>query len=323
LCWWRDARWEDRGVLRVPGTGEPYARARALGSQDAWKGARTTGVLRRVGPVVLLQGEWSGPGVTLKADVDVGADAVFRAYETTRLGAAGVLLSGAPVRLTDAREGQVLALPTEEALSLFSPTEVPALDLTCEGLSLYAPSGPSESPRATLARLGWTPLSAGLLSAQREFPLTDVPGGSNTGQFNKRLADETAWVVATEGTQSRVAVIRDGLVWVGWLASDELKPAPGMLMGSSSERPDRPRASLTALRQCDEDLPLSVAIEGTAYEVGTLHRGTSFSVQSSWGDAVVVRPQTDWLRLVAQVEFLAPLSAARCPTVKQAPVPGE
>ena len=108
LCWWRDARWEDRGPLLVRGTGQPFARARAQWSGQLWRGSSISAVLRRAGPVVLLQGQWAGPGLTLDAEVDVSLNSVFRAYEPVRVGPAGLLLKGGHVRVADADLGRRL-----------------------------------------------------------------------------------------------------------------------------------------------------------------------------------------------------------------------
>jgi hypothetical protein len=321
LCWWQNARWEDRGTLLVRGTGEPFARARARWAADSWRGSSTSAVLRRAGPLVVLQGDWTGPGLTLHADVDVSAQAVFRAYEPVRLGAAGLLLKGGHVRVTDALSGRVLVLPTEDSLRPFRAEETVATELSCDALSLYAPlESPGDLARRQLGALGfaadsperWVPEHASL-------PASATAGGATVGRFVADAVPLRGFVVEEKNDEARLVVpTRGGLVWVGWVPSQGLEspegPSPEPV--TPPERPPEPRDG-QEWRSCDDrELPVSVEIRGKVVEVGTLKATTPFSVIARRGDYREVQLAVDWLELEPHVALLLPDRANECPRMK-------
>jgi hypothetical protein len=315
LCWWRDARWDDRGALLVRGTGEPFARARARWSGESWRGANITGVLRRAGPLVILQGEWSGPGLTFSADVDVSSQAVFRAWEPMRVGSAGLLLKGGQVRVSDALSGRALVVPDEESLRPFHAEQTVALELGCASLSLSAaPEVPGDPSRRLLALAGfpstakekWLPENLSL-PASAEF------GGPTVGRF---VADEVpvrGFVVEERKDEARLVVqTRAGVVWVGWV------PAEGLLapQGPAPE-PVTPNPSVIDgsqdWRSCQNDLALSIESGGKILELGTLKAGTPFSVISRRGEFREVNLGVDWLEVEPRVRLLVPYRSGDCP----------
>lgn len=319
LCWWRNARWEDRGTLLVRGTGQPFARARARWSGDAWRGASTTAVLRRAGPLVLLQGQWSGPGLILNADVDVSAQAVFRSYEPVRLGEAGLLLKGGHVRVSDALAGRALVLPAEESLRPFRSMQTVAT-LSCDALSLYAPlEGPGDPARRLLELTGfpanaperWVPENVSLSASA-------VPGGATVGRFVADAVPVRGFVVEQRDDEARLVVpTRAGLVWVGWVPAEGLE-AP---QGATPEpvAPPEPLAAPGGLdwRSCDDaELPVSVISHAQIVEVGTLKRGTPFSVLARRGAYREVQLAVEWLELERDVTVLLPDRARDCPRLK-------
>ena len=321
LCWWQNARWEDRGTLLVRGTGEPFARARARWAADAWRGSTTSAVLRRAGPLVVLQGEWTGPGLALHADVDVTAQAVFRAYEPVRLGAAGLLLKGGHVRITDALSGRVLALPTEDSLRPFRSEEAVATELSCDALSLYAPLESAGDPaRRQLGAVGfasdaperWVPGNVSL-------PASATAGGPTVGRFVADAVPLRGFVVAEKNDESRLVVpTRGGLVWVGWVPSAGLEAPQGAAPEpvSPKERPPEFHEG-QQWRSCDDAaLPVSVEIRGKVVEVGTLKAATPFSVIARRGDYREVQLGVEWLELEPHVTVLLPDRANDCPRMK-------
>ena len=321
LCWWQNARWEDRGTLLVRGTGEPFARARARWAADAWRGSSTTAVLRRAGPLVLLQGVWTGPGLTLNADVDVSAQAVFRAYQPVRLGAAGVLLKGGHVRVTDALSGRVLVLPTEDSLRPFRAEDTVATELPCDSLSLYAPpESPGDAARRSLTAVGfagdaperWVPENVSL-------PASATAGGATVGRFVADAIPLRGFVVEEKNDESRLVVpTSGGLLWVGWVPSEGLQvpegaaPEPVTLKDRSLELREGQE-----WRSCDDrELPVSVESRGKIVEVGTLKAATPFSVIARRGDYREVQLGVEWLDLEPRVALLLPDRANDCPRMK-------
>ena len=317
LCWWRDARWEDRGVLLVRGTGQRFARAKPVWEEKRWRGALTTGVLTtgvvRAGPAVLFQGTWQGGGLTLQAEVDVGRDAVFRAYQPMRVGAAGLLLRGAPLRITDAMSGRALALPAATAFDHFAPEDPMALELGCEGLSLYAPvTSGSDAAREALTRAGFPANAPEVwLPAGQRVAATGAADGTLVGHFVTDALPARAYAVKQEGANTRLALTADHLLWVGWVPTEALVtasrgPAP-------AESPARVAATAPKGRvvTCADELPLFVSVEGQDLQVGLLAAGTPLGVEVR-GERVIARPHVPWLELEPDVELTTVERALRC-----------
>lgn len=318
LCWWRNARWDDRGTLLVRGTRIPLARAHARWAGAVWGGANTTGVLRRTGDSVMLEGEWTGPGLTLRADVDVAAHAVFRVFEPRRIGAAGLLLKGAHVRLKDALVGRALVVPSDDALRPFRTEEQVAADLSCDGLSLSAtPPGSGDPARALLAQAGfpqgapekWLPQNASLPAAERA-------SGPTMGFFVAESAPVRGFVVEQRESEARLVVpTAEGVVWVGWVDAAPLRdpgPAPAAVVAKQAP------AEVHEWRQCEgRELPLLLGVQGRLIELGTLRAGTPFAAGARDGAHREVTLALDWLDLSPRLRVLVPAEAIDCPRLKK------
>ena len=321
LCWWRDARWEDRGPLLVRGTGQPFAHARARWSGQLWRGSSISAVLRRAGPVVLLQGEWTGPGLTLDADVDVTTDAIFRAYEPVRVGHAGLLLKGGHVRVADADLGRALVLPAEESLDAFHPVQQVALELPCESLSLSALVEPSgDLARRQLAQSGfsdtaperWVPERA-VLSASAQA------GGPTVGQFISGRLPLRGFVVEQRKDEARLVVpTRNGVVWVGWVPAEGLQ-ATGDSAAMAEGKKVLPAVAAPASewRACETSIPVSIESHGKIVDVGSLEAKTAFAITGRNDEHVEAELGVEWLELEPGVRLMLPVSASKCALQKQ------
>jgi len=147
----------------------------------------------------------------------------------------------------------------------------------------------------------------------------DVPEGRLVGEFVGADRDTEVFVVQRGAHQSRVAVPRDGVVWVGWVANEQVLEPRDTLTGVVRDAALKRRPSTESpLRRCPDELPVSVRIDGRVVEVGSLLASTTFSVEQAWGEYAVVRPQLDWLQLEPEVELLVPARAAQCASVKTA-----
>jgi hypothetical protein len=325
LCWWRNARWEDRAPLLVRGTGQAFAHARARWAGELWRGTSATAVLRRSGPLVMLQGEWIGPGLTLTADVDVTGAAVFRAYEPKRLGSAGVLLKGGHVRVLDAVIGHALVVPADDALAAFQSTETVGLEVGCDALSLSAiPEGPGDPARRQLAATGfkadaperWVPQKA-------QLPLSAKFAGPTVGLVGSEKSALRGFVVEQKEGEARLVVpTATGVVWVGWVNEAGLAPQ----QESASDQAASPLAPVETAgrpvagewRSCERDeLEVSIELDEKFIQVGSLHPGASFSILASRGEYREVALAVEWLDVNPDVRLLLPARAIDCPRSKQ------
>lgn len=321
LCWWRNARWEDRATLLVRGTGEPFARARERWAGDTWRGASTTAVLRRAGKLVVLQGEWTGPGLTLEADVDVSTQAVFRAYEPVRLGQAGLLSKGAHVRVSDALTGRALVVPEEEALRPFRPDQSVAVDLGCDLLSLSAaPEPPGDPARRQLALAGFSATAPERwVPDHLSLPASAKFGGATIGHFKTDELPLRGFVVEERGDEARLVVpTRSGLVWVGWVPSEGLQAPRGPAPEPITPKDQPVTFSGADWRACEDgELPVSIESHGRVIEVGSLKPGVAFTVLSRRGEYREVNLGVEWLDLEPNVRLLVPARASDCPRQRQ------
>ncbi|MGV3623571.1 MAG: hypothetical protein ACO1OB_22315, partial [Archangium sp.] len=89
LCWWRDSGWGD-GVVLARHSVKALGRVRSL--EDAQ--VMATATLRTGGSVPVLEGKWTGPGLVLEGDVDVGTVPALASWEPRRIGAVGLLQKG-------------------------------------------------------------------------------------------------------------------------------------------------------------------------------------------------------------------------------------
>lgn len=320
LCWWRDARWDDRGTLLVRGTGEPFARARALWSGERWLGATTTVVLRRAGPLVLLQGEWTGPGLSLNAEVDVSSQAVFRAWGPMRVGSAGLLLKGGQVRVIDAQSGKALVVPDEESLRPFSADHPVALELRCDALSLSAAIEPEGDASLRLLAQAGFPVDAPekWVPEHVSLPASALAGGPTVGRFvTAGLPVRGYMVEQREGEARFVVPTRTGVVWVGWVPAQDLLSPMGALPERVTPKSSAMFAQGDGWRSCPVDLPVSIESRQETRVVGTLKAGTLFSVVARRGDFREVNLGVEWLELKPNVTLLLPDKANDCPRQKQ------
>ena len=323
LCWWRNARWEDRAPLLVRGSGELLGHARARWAGELWRGASTTAVLRRSGPVVVLQGEWTGAGLTLSADVDVTTSSVFRAYEPIRVGSAGLLMKGGHVRVTDAVTGQALVLPSPEALTAFRPSETVGATVGCDQLSLSAvPEVKGDQGRRQLAASGFTSDAPERWIPENVLlPASAKKGGPTVGLFAAERTSLRGFVVEQQQDEARLVVPgQDEMVWVGWVPSAHLQPNPGQQAPAAAvSKPSEASPHSTEWRACERDeLPVLVELRsGELRSLGTLLPGTPFAIRANRGDHREVLLGVEWFEVDPNVWLLVPASASQCPRQKQ------
>ena len=318
LCWWGNARWEERGPLLVRGTDVPLARVRARWVGDQWKGATTTAVLRHEGNSSLLQGEWTGPGLVLQGDVDVGGQAVFRSFEPRRLGSLGAVLKGGHVRVLDALQGRALVVPSPDSAAPFRTEESLAVELPCDGLSLSASPPSKDSARAQLEQAGFDAKAPSmLLPPNAALPASSLPGGPTSGFFVSGEQPVRGFVVDHKESEARLVVpTRDGVVWVGWVAAEPLRADQEPALEPPMLPVKVPAAGVW--RACStRDFPLSLELHGRLISIGTLRAGTPFSVGERQGNFRPVALGLDWLELSPQLTVLMPSDAIDCPRTQQ------
>jgi hypothetical protein len=309
LCSWADARWEDGAPLLVRGTVLTLGRARARWDDGEWRGAMVSGSLRKSGPVLVFDGRWSGEGVVLEAMVDASENAVFRAHQPLRFGAAGLAMPGAAVRVVDGEVGGVLAQPVEEALGAFAAREPPLAELDCGHLTLHAPRDPKAF--AATASPRFIPQGARLDAA-------DEPGGLSIGHFVAGEAPLRGYVLAEAGDEVRFAApTASGLVWVGWVPREALvgPAAPEAAPETVELKPSRAALPAGATwRACEEEeLELSVWAGDRLVRAGAMFRGTRFGVGRRLAGHVEVLLDLPWFQQAPDVVLLASPAALRCP----------
>ena len=143
------------------------------------------------------------------------------------------------------------------------------------------------------------------------MPAARDPGGAWVGDFVAGEQPLRAWAVERRDDATRVVLPVDGVLWVGWTTSSAL--AAGTASSEPEATTSRPADEKGDWRACDDDVPLSVRLEGGVVPVGTLHRDAKFLVVRAREDGVVVKPLAPWLELEAGLELLAPSTVARCP----------
>lgn len=321
LCSWDGVRWDDRGLLLVPGTGAPLGRALGRWSGERWAGATFSGSLRAAGPAFLLDGAWRGPGATFRVELEADREPALSAWQPQRLGAAGLLLKGGRVRVLDAREGRVLVAPPPQSLRHFEPQEPPALDVGCADLTISAsrPEG-GDAARRLLARGGFPDDAAeGWLTAGAAVPAREAPGGPVVGRFLAPRAPVRGFVVETHGEEVRLVVPEPlGVLWAGWVSAAGLAPPAEAEPAAWGAGASPAGAAGGELRRCDEPLTLSVELADRPAVVGTLDPGTPFSLRARQGALLAIEPALDWFEPSEGVELLVSASAAACPRGEQA-----
>lgn len=300
LCWWREAGWGD-GVVLARGTAKPLGRVRSLEGQQVM----ATVTLRRAGQLALLQGRWSGPGLVLEGDVDVGTEPVIASWEPRRVGTNGLLLQGARVRVLDAAVGSVLAVPGNDSLRAFQSNEPLGIDLRCEDLSLRSVQGtPSEQVRAAgFADETPVQLARGAVALS---PTVDAAVSGTIDGAHARLAFE----LERSGNLVRIAVpTADNVVWVGW--ADAAQVSAGEVPASQPRPVVEPTQE--ARRACREELPLAAAVSNALQRVGTLPASAEFIVVDdgdSTSEWMTVRLPLEWFE--PEAKLYLPRKASRC-----------
>lgn len=319
LCWWQGVRWDDRAPLRVPSVGEPFGRARVGWSKTDWKGATVTGVLRARASTMVLQGVWAGDGMTLRAEADATADAIFTMWEAQKLSRASLVLRGSPVRVLDARVGAALVAPSVQALSSFVPDELPAREVKCDALALRATPASQPDARQLLARGGFAADAPEVrVSAEDGSALvaTDAAEGSFVGGFLPSPSGRF-FEVGRAGERVRVVAVDDATLWVGWVAASGVTRTTSEV-ASAAPRSSAARRELTlpTWRACPQPLELRVRGANGLRMVGTLHAGTRFALTgrtNGFDDDVGIWPGVDWFEPTRDV--FAPAAAGACPEV--------
>ncbi|MEW5737992.1 MAG: hypothetical protein AB1938_03645 [Myxococcota bacterium] len=324
LCFWKNMRWHDNGVLLAPETGLPMARARSVwGSKNAWRGAMVSGSLKKAGPYFLFQGTWRGDGIILDADVDASGQPVFAAYATVRAGPAGLLPRGADVVVVEGQQGRLQVMPPDEAMAEFMPSERPVAEMACEALTLYPQhadalewSGfPKDAPEVELS------LAAAL-------PVRAAPGGEVVGGFHARQEPLGVRRIETQGDWTRVAYVHStGVVWHGWVPSSAVREPEdasggvvggmlGGLLGSLVEE--------SGWLACAVEQRLYAGVGGRVVHVGRVTAATPFKPGLLQERFVAVSFRSSWLDPEDGVTFFMDASAAGCaPWIAPAPPPSK
>lgn len=320
LCWWQGVKWDDRGPLRVTRDGLAFGRARIGWNKTDWRGSTVTGVLRERQSKVVLDGVWTGDGMTLRAEADATTDAVFTMWDPTKLSRASLVLRGAPVRLLDARVGAALVAPSEQSMGSFVPDEVPVREVQCDSLALRASITGGPDARQLLTRAGFPPDAPEVLVKAEEgsaLVATDTPDGRFIGGFRPGSATGRFFELSRAGGRVRVAAIDDGTLWVGWVDASGVSAVKEPVELGKPARAARRELPMPTWRACKEEVQLAVRSSvGAMRFVGTLHAGTRFAVtgmSDGEGDRVGVWPGVDWFEPTR--ELLAPAEAAACPQV--------
>lgn len=321
-CSWAGVRWDDRGTLLMRGTALPLGRAHPQWREGRWAGALFRGSLRPVTEgVVLLEGEWRGPGARFEADVDASTDAALGAWRSSRLGEAGVVLAGGVLRTLEATdEGRLLVAPTSMALRHFEPPLPPVLELDCSTVTISAvrPSD-GDARRAMLSAAGFAPESPERwLPARAALDAAAQPGGPLVGRFVAGESPARGFVVETRGDAARFVVPEPGgVLWVGWVPAAALVE-PAAPPTAAAERVATALPDRAGLRSCARALTLRASVEGVTREVGLLEAGTPFVLLDEGEAAVTVDLALDWFTPAPGVRLSLPREAGRCVQVEQA-----
>lgn len=300
LCWWREAAWGE-GVVFARHSVTKLGRVRSLPGQPV----TATATLRRAGDFTLLEGRWSGPGLDLDGDVDLGNEPAIASWDPRRVGEVGLLHKGARLRVLDANVGSVLAVPGEASLALFHSNEPLAVTLRCEDLSVH---GRSDSPSAQVRAAGFADDKAlQLVGDAVELSATiDAPPAGVLDASRVPVLFE----LERSGAFVRVAVpTADNLTWIGWVDAARVKPAEAVA-APAAEGPTPPTEQLNA---CDEALPLAAFVDGRLQRVGTLRERAEFVVGAGphEPDWLEVRLALEWFE--PDVKLYLPRRASGCP----------
>jgi hypothetical protein len=315
LCLWPESWWDDQATLRVRGTPVKLGRARKFWSNGAWHGAFVEGALIRPERGLVFQGQWRAHGLELDADLLVDEEPVFTAWTPSRIGSAGLLTRGAPLRVLDARPGEVLVAPSGRAVEALVTAEPLLTTLRCEDLSL--------SRRVRDDQLGAV-LSAGFrrdservrVKATEPVVLLDAPRGQPVGAV---VPDAVGFVVGKQDDVVRLAVVRDGLLLVGWAPGASVERVADLTLAPvPDEVVARPSKSGLVWRQCDAELPLYVLDgEGLGPRVGTLsaRQRLATTLRSPSLRASVVVLESNWFEADPGVVLLTPVDLSQCTSV--------
>lgn len=319
LCWWQGVKWDDRGPLRVANDGVPFGRAHVGWNKTDWRGSTVTGVLRGRQSKVVLDGVWTGEGLTLRAEADATTDAVFTIWDPTKLSRSSLVFRGAPVRVLDAKVGSALVAPSEQSMGSFVPDEVPVREVQCDSLALRASLTGGPDARQLLERAGF-PSDAPEVTVKAEegsaLVATDAPDGRFIGGFRPGSATGRFFELKREGERVRVAAIDDRTLWVGWVNAAGVTPMKEAGTSQTPARAARRELTMPTWRACKNEVQLAVRSPQGMRFVGTMHAGTRFAVTGASdgeGDRVGVFVDVAWFESTR--ELLAPSEAAACPQV--------
>jgi hypothetical protein len=325
LCWWRGAKWDGRGALRVRQTGEVLGYAHPSWSKPesaapAWLGANASGVLRLREDHVVFEGQWSGGGLTLAAEANATEEAFFTLWLPHKLSKSSLAMRGAPVRLSDARLGRAMVLPSARSLEAFVPDEVPSGEVPCDALALRASQAPPPEPRALLARAGFpADATAVRVKVDRELgalPASDVPNGEFVGGFFPGAG--SVFEVARQGEHARLVAVGDNTLWVGWVDAEFVEKVERPQAIEFNPARARKELDRPTWRACERELTVSVRTAHGLRKVGVLEANTRFAVTGGSDfedgiDQVAIWPGVNWLE--PGTSLLAPAWASSCPVV--------
>ena len=315
MCLWPESWWDDQATLRVRGTSVKLGRARKIWSNGAWHGAFVEGALTKPERGLVFQGKWQAHGLELDADLLVDEEPVFTAWTPSRIGKAGLLTHGAPLRVLDARPGEVLVAPSVRAVEGVVTSEPLLTTLRCEDLSLSQRT--REDPLGAVLSAGF-PRDSERIRVKSAEPLVllDAPRGNPVGAV---MPEAVGFIVGTQDGVVRLATVRDGLVLVGWAPPSAVEPVATLTLAPAVEEAvARPSSSGLVWRQCDAELPLFVFDgEGLGPRVGTLEARKRFAtrLRSPSLRASVVVLESNWFEADPRVVLLTPVDLSQCASV--------
>lgn len=315
MCLWPESGWDDQGALRVRGSTVKLGRAHRFWSNGAWHGAFVAGSLKQSPRGLVFEGEWQAHGLRVFADALVTEDTLFTAWNPARIGSAAVLTRGTPLRLLDARPGEVLVTPSVRAVDGLVTPEPLLVTLRCEDLSLSAQvqDDGSKALRAAGFRHDAAPVR---FKAQDAVVLLDAPAGRPVGAARPDVA---GFMLAKQADAVRVAAVRDGVVLVGWAPASKVEAVVPLASEAAPERAaEAPSRSGLAWRECDEEVPVHVFDgEGLGARVGVIEAGQRFAtrMRSPVSRASVVVIESSWFDADAALVFLTPTDLSRCSSV--------
>jgi len=315
VCLWPESWWDDQATLRVRGTSVKLGRARKFWSNGAWHGAFVEGALTRAERGLVFEGRWQAHGLELDADLLVEEELVFTAWTPSRIGKAGLLTRGAPLRVLDARPGEVLVAPSLRAVEGVVTAEPLLTTLRCEDLSLSRRT--RDDPLRAVVSAGFRRDSERVrLKAAEPVVLLDAPRGGPVGAV---VPDAVGFTVGKQDDMVRLATVSDGLLLVGWAPAANVEPVAALTLAPVAEDVvARTSTSGLVWRQCDVEVPLHLFDgEGLGPRVGTLDARKRFAttLRSPSARASVVVLESNWFEADPRLVLFTPVDLSRCASV--------